>query len=455
MTEYDAVVIGSGQAGNPLAHTLADEGWRVALVERGFLGGSCVNWGCTPTKTLVASAQAAYDARRAGELGIEVGAVRVDFDAVMARKQRMVEKWREGQQSQVERRPSLTLIRGEARFVAERTIEVEGERIRAPHIFINTGTRGRIPPIEGIDDVPVMTNREILQLETLPEHLIVLGGSYIGLEFGQMFRRFGSRVTVIEHNDRIIPREDPDISDALQDILELEGIEFHLGVEAERVTRDGEGVRLVLGGDGTAAVTGSHLLVATGRVPNTDRLDPAAAGVQVDQRGYIQVNERLESSAGGIWALGDVKGGPAFTHISYNDHQIVLENLLRDGSATISGRLVPYALFTDPPLGRVGMSETAARAAGHDLLVGAIPMERVARAMERGDTRGRMKVVIDARTEQILGAAVLGTEGGELVQSLMIHMRAGAPWHALRGEVYIHPTLTEGFFALFESVEPG
>lgn len=454
MQSYDAIIIGSGQAGNPLAHKLADLGWQVALVEREYLGGTCINWGCTPTKTLIASAQVAHEARRGAELGVQVDGVRVDFAAVMARKERIVQEWRAGQQQHVAKRPTLTLHQGEARFLGPHELEVVGERLHSERIFINTGTRARVPTLAGSEAVEILTNKSILQLQELPAHLIILGGSYIGLEFGQMFRRFGSEVTVIEHNARIIPREDKEIGLALQEILEGEGIRFILGAEAQAVKRAEDSTLnlTVTTAEGSQQVSGSHLLAAAGRIPNTDMLNLPAAGVEILPHGYIKTNERLETNVAGIWALGDVKGGPAFTHISYDDHFIVYENVVNGGHATSRDRLVPYALFTDPQLGRVGMGEQEARAAGHEIKVGSIPMSYVARAIERGDTRGLMKVVIDAKTDRLLGAAILGTEGGELIHSLLVLMRANAPWTLLKDAVYIHPTLSEGFFSLFDSV---
>lgn len=454
MQSYDAIIIGSGQAGNPLAHKLADLGWQVALVEREYLGGTCINWGCTPTKTLIASAQVAREARRGAELGVHVDGVRVEFAAVMARKERIVQEWREGQQQHIAKRPTLTLYQGEARFVSPNEVEVADERLQSERIFINTGTRARIPTLKGDEGIEILTNKTILQLQALPAHLIILGGSYIGLEFGQMFRRFGSEVTVIEHNERIIPREDKEISLALQEILEGEGIRFMLGAEAKAVQQaaDGTLTLTLTTPEGEQAIKGSHLLAAAGRTPNTDSLNLPAAGVETLPYGYVKTNERLETNVPGIWALGDVKGGPAFTHISYDDHLIVYENLVNGGQATIRERLVPYALFTDPQLGRVGMGEQEARAAGYEIKVGSIPMSYVARAIERGDTRGLMKVVIDAKTDRLLGAAILGSEGGELIHTLLVLMRANAPWTLLKQAIYIHPTLSEGFFSLFDTV---
>ncbi|MFW6097529.1 MAG: mercuric reductase [Chloroflexota bacterium] len=455
--EYDAIVIGSGQAGNPLVHKLADRGWTVALIEREHLGGSCINYGCTPTKTMLASARAAHVARRTAELGVETGEVTVDLSKVIARKNRIVQQWRSGQESHVEKRPSLDLYRGTGRFVGPHKVAVDEYELRSEHIFINTGASPRYLNIPGLEDVDVLTNRNIMELEQVPEHLLVVGGSYIGLEFGQMFRRFGSRVTVIDYGEQIAPREDEDVAQALQEALEGENIEFHLAARASRVRPTPEGLALIVDyRDGSSReIAGTHLLMAVGRTPNTEALNLQTAGVETDERGHVVANERLETSAPGIWALGDVKGGPAFTHISYDDHLIVYENLVNHAQPprTTDGRIVPYALFTDPELGRVGLTEKEARDAGYNLKVGSIPMAWVARAIERGETAGLMKIVIDGDTDRILGAAILGSHGGELVQTLMALMMADAPWTLFEKATFIHPTLTEGFFTLMDNIK--
>jgi len=455
MKHYDAIVIGSGQAGSPLSHKLADQGWKVALVEKDHLGGSCVNYGCTPTKTMVASARIAHYARRAAEFGVHTGEVAINLPEIVDRKNKIVAQWRGGQERNVAKRPTLDLFRGHGRFVDARTISVNGEQLQADRIFINTGTRPRVPPIPGLDDVEYLTNRNVMDVTELPEHLIVLGGSYIGLEFGQMFRRFGSRVTVIEALDQLIVREDADVAEALQTALESEGMLFRLGSRAASVARTDGGIAVTLSlpEGGTETLTGSHLLVAIGRVPNSDDLGLDAAGISSDAGGYITVNDRLETNVSGIWAMGDVKGGPAFTHIAYDDFMVIFDKLIHGKDGSIAGRLVPYALFTDPELGRVGLTETQARKAGFNLKIGKIPMSHVARAIERDETAGLMKVVIDADTDRILGAAILGSEGGELVQILMALMMADAPWTLFEKSVYIHPTLAEGFFTLMDSVK--
>lgn len=451
MQTYDAIVVGSGQGGNPLAHKLADLDWNVALVEREHLGGSCVNYGCTPTKTMIASARAAHVARRASELGVRTGGVRIHLPEIVARKNEMVRQWREGQEGQAAKRPSLDLYRGHGRFSGPRTVEVDGRALKSEHIFIDTGTRARIPAISGIHRVPYLTNRTIMDLQEVPDHLLILGASYIGLEFGQMFRRFGSRVTVIDHNERIISREDPEVSEALREALEEEGIRFSLNRTVQAASPVDDGIDLTLSDE--EVLSGTHFLVAAGRIPNTDDLGLDNAGVETNERGFIDVNDRLETNVPGIWAIGDVKGGPAFTHISFDDHLVIFDNLIHGEDRSIAGRVVPYALFTDPELGRVGMTEAQARDAGYRLKTGSTPMSRVARAVERGETAGLMKVIIDADTDRTLGAAVLGVEGGELVQILMTLMLADAPWTVLKRAVFIHPTLAEGFFALLEGVE--
>ncbi len=455
MSRYDAIVIGSGQAGNPLCHKLADHGWTVALIEKEHLGGTCINTGCTPTKTMIASAQVAHYARYAEKWGVRTGAVHVDLRRIVARKEQIVGQWRSGQEKKVQQRKSLHLYRGHAQFVAPHRLRVNHQELESERIFINTGTRPDVPRLEGLDQTDFLTNASIMQLEEVPDHLLVLGGGYIGLEFGQMFRRFGSRVTVVDRGEHLLSREDPDVTQELQKALETEGIQFRLNSRTTRVEKENGRVVLSMEAGGRSeTVAGTHLLVATGRRPNSDDLGLEKTGVRTDAHGYIQVNNRLETDVLGIWALGDVKGGPAFTHISYNDYQIVYANLIEGRSLTTDNRLVPYSVFTDPQLGRVGMTEKEARATGRRLKVGKIPMSWVARAIERDETAGLMKLVVDADTDRILGAAVLATEGGELVQILAAVMLAGAPYTLLKGAIYIHPTLAEGFWTLMEEVKP-
>ncbi len=455
MSTYDAIVIGSGQAGNPLCQKLADHGWTVALIEKEHLGGTCVNTGCTPTKTMIASAQVAHYARNAGRWGVRTGEASVDLAKVVARKDQIVRQWRAGQERKVQDRKNLHLFRGHARFIEPHRIRVNDEVLQSERIFLNTGARPDIPRLEGLAQLDYLTNASIMELTALPEHLLVLGGGYVGLEFGQMFRRFGSRVTIIHRTEQILPREDPDVAQELQKALEKEDIRFILSARTTHVEKQKGEIVLSVETTGRAeTIRGSHLLVATGRRPNTDDLGLENTGVQLTGEGFVRVNNRLETGVPGIWALGDVKGGPAFTHISYHDYQIVYANLIEGKNLTTDNRIVPYAVFTDPQLGRVGLTEKEARAMGRKLKMGKIPMAWVARAIERDETAGLMKLVVDADTDRILGAAIVGTEGGELVQILGAVMLAGAPYTLLRGAIYIHPTLAEGFWTLMEEVRP-
>jgi pyruvate/2-oxoglutarate dehydrogenase complex dihydrolipoamide dehydrogenase (E3) component len=450
---YDAIIIGSGQAGNPLSNALAERGWTVALIEKSHLGGTCINTGCTPTKTMIASAQIVHYARNSSRWGITAGDVSVDLPAIVSRKNTIVESFRTGIEQRIAKHPKVHLYHGAARFLSSRTVQIDNDVIESERIFINSGARPDPPKLTGLAEVGYLTNESMMELQEVPDHLLVLGGGYIGLEFGQMFRRFGSRVTVIHRAEHLLPHEDADVTSELQKALEAEGIEFRLSSNAVKVERKQGQVRLTLeSGNQTATVNGTHILAATGRRANTDELSLDKAGVQTDSRGYVKVNARLETTVPGIWALGDVKGGPAFTHISYNDYQIVYANLVESKNMTIENRYVPYSLFTDPQLGRVGMTEKEARATGRRLKIGSYPMSHVARAIERGETAGFMKVIADAASDKILGAAILGAEGGEVVQLLGTLMLAGAPYTILKGAVFIHPTLTEGLFGLMESV---
>ena len=454
MPRFDAIVIGSGQAGNPLSQKLADRGLAVALIEQEHLGGTCINTGCTPTKTMVAAAQVAYYARNAGKWGTTTGDVQVDLARVVARKDQVVDQWRSGLEKKVADRKTLHLYRGHARFTGPHQVRVGNEVLDSERIFINTGARPDVPRLDGLAGVDYLDNAGIMRLSKVPEHLLVLGGGYVGLEFGQMFRRFGSRVTVVHRQGQIFPREDADVASALQKALEDEGIRFVLDAAATRVEKREAGIALSAKVKGaTETVQGSHLLVATGRRPNTDDLGLETAGVRLDDKGFIRVNARLETDAPGVWALGDVKGGPAFTHISFNDFQIVYANLIEGKALTTDHRPVPYSVFTDPQLGRVGMTEKEARASGRRLKVGNIPMAWVARAIERSETAGLMKIVVDAETDRILGAAILASEGGELVHVPYAVMLADAPYTLLKGAIYIHPTLAEGFWTLMDAVK--
>ncbi len=453
--QYDAIIIGAGQAGVPMAHKLADLNWKVAFIEKEYLGGSCINYGCTPTKTMVASARVAHVARQAAKYGVNVSDVTVDLAAVVKRKDDLVLSWRHGQQEHVDKRPTLDLYRGHGRFLDAHTVAVNEETLTSDKIIINTGTRPRIIPLEGLADVEYLTNRNIMDLQELPESMVFLGGSYLGLEFGQMFQRFGTQIHLIEYQDRIISREDPDVSESLQKTLEAEGMKFYLGMSAKAVTKTENGIAVMVEDkEGQEhVISGEKLFFGIGRTPNTDDLGLDEAGIATDKYGYIQVNEKLETNVPGVWVLGDAKGGPAFTHVSYDDHLILYENLVNGGDRTTNGRIIPYALFTDPEMGRVGLSETQAREAGYNLKVGKIPMEWVARAIERSETNGLMKVVIDADTDQILGATILGIDGGEVVQILMVAMRNQVPWTKFYRDMYIHPTVVEGVFTLMDNVQ--
>jgi pyruvate/2-oxoglutarate dehydrogenase complex dihydrolipoamide dehydrogenase (E3) component len=459
-TSFDAIVIGSGQAGPFLAERLVKAGMQVALVEREHLGGTCVNDGCIPTKTLVASARAAHVARRAADWGVTIGGpVGVDMKAVKARKDRVVGQSVEGLHKWLAGMAGLRLVWGEARFVGPHAVAVGDEVLEAPKIFINVGGRPVLPDWPGLDQVPVLTNTSMMAVDFVPRHLIVVGGSYIGLEFAQMYRRFGAQVTVLEVADRLIAREDPEVSREVQAILEREDIDFHLGVRGAQVRReanaDGTAIHIAFCVGGAAReVEGSHVLAAVGRRPNTDTLDLARAGIATDARGFITVDDQLQASVPGVWALGDANGRGAFTHTSYNDHEIVAANLLDGETRRVSDRIPAYALFTDPPLGRAGMSEAEVRATGRPALVGVMPMTRVGRAKERGETQGFMKVLVDARTERILGAALLCIEGDEIVHSLLDAMYGGLSYRTLRRAVHIHPTVSELIPTLLGQLKP-
>ena len=455
---YDALVIGAGQAGVPLATTLAKAGRKTALVEREHVGGTCINEGCTPTKTMVASAKVAYLDRRSADYGVGDGGVDVDMVAVRQRKRDIVKSFRAGGERRL-RDAGVELIMGEARFAGPKELEVDLNggatvRLSADDIFINTGARPANPPIEGLKSMPALNSTSIMELDELPEHLLVLGGSYVGLEFAQMFRRFGSDVTVVQRGKQLMSREDADVAEAVAEIMRQDGIEVLLETQTRHAeqTEDGE-IRLTVSGpDGESTLQGTHLLVAAGRPPNTEKLNLEAAGVEADKRGQIKVNERLETNVNGVWALGDVKGGPAFTHISYDDFRILRTNLLEGGDATIAGRKVPYTVFIDPQLGRAGLSETEAHEQGIDVRVAKIPMSYVSRAVELDEPRGFMKAVVDADTQQILGCAVLGVEGGEVAAMLQIAMMGEVPYTILRDTVFAHPTLSESLNTLFAAV---
>jgi pyruvate/2-oxoglutarate dehydrogenase complex dihydrolipoamide dehydrogenase (E3) component len=459
MEQYDDIVIGSGQGGGPLATALAKAGRRVALVERVHIGGTCVNEGCTPTKTMVASARVAHLARRAADYGVGTGPISVDMAKVRQRKRDIVESFRGGSERQTKSIKGLDLLMGEASFSNPKSITVrmntgETRQLAAERFFINTGARPSTPQLPGIAGVPTLDSTSIMELDLVPEHLLVLGGGYIGLEFGQMFRRFGSRVTIVQRGERLLGREDADVADAVAEILREDGIEVLLKTGALRVAGDAGAIELTIGTpDGERTLLGSHLLVAVGRTPNTDKLNLAAAGVELDKPGYIKANERLETNVPGIYVLGDVKGGPAFTHISYDDFRILRSNLLEGGDATTTGRLVPYTAFIDPQLGRVGMGEDEARAAGRTIRVAKMPMSHVARALEVDETRGFMKAIVDAGSGEILGGAVLGIEGGEMAAQLQLAIMGKLHYRVLRDAIFAHPTLAEAWNNLFTTLD--
>jgi len=453
---YDAIVIGTGQSGPALAVRLAGTGRKTAIIERKLVGGTCVNTGCIPTKTLIASARAAYVARRGGDYGLIIDApIGVDMARVKARKDEVVRKSNEGVTQWLQGTSNLTLIEGHARFESVKSVRVNGRVLEADSIFINVGGRATVPDMPGLADIPYLTNSSMMAVDFLPEHLVIVGGSYIGLEFAQMYRRFGSRVTVIEMGPRLIAREDEEISTAIQQILEAEGIEFRLNAKCVAVKREGN--RIVAQASCDQApheIAGSHLLLAVGRVPNTDDLGLDKAGIATDERGFIAVDDQLRTNVPGIWALGDVNGRGAFTHTSYNDYEIVADNLLEGDTRRVGDRIVAYALFIDPPLGRAGMTERDVRAAGRAALVGRMPMTRVGRARERGETQGMMKMLIDAETKRILGAAILGIDGDEVIHSILDVMYADAPYTVIRRAMHIHPTVTELIPTLVSDLKP-
>jgi pyruvate/2-oxoglutarate dehydrogenase complex dihydrolipoamide dehydrogenase (E3) component len=445
MQRYDAIIIGTGQAGPALAHRLAGAGKTIAVIERRFFGGTCVNTGCTPTKTLVASAYAAHMARRAADFGVKIPCeISVDMKAVKARKDHVSGLSRDGIEQSLKNLKGCKVYQGHARFVGPKSVEVGGEVLEAEWIFINVGGRALAPPVPGLDEVGYLTNSSIMDVDFLPPHLIILGGSYIGLEFAQTYRRFGSEVSVIELAPHLIAREDEDVSSAVAEILQGEGIKLHVSSSVVGVARQGNNIAVQIVRDGVASkIVGSHLLVAIGRRPNTDDLGLGIAGIAVDDRGFIKVDDELCTSVPGVWALGDCNGRGAFTHTSYNDFEIVAANILNHEHRRVSDRIPAYALYTDPPLGRVGMTEAEVRRTGRPAMVGTVEMKRVGRAFEKGETLGFMKMLVDKASKQILGASFLGLSGDEIVHSILGLMYVNAPYTVLQKVVHIHPTVSE------------
>lgn len=461
MTKYDAILIGSGQAANPLARKLAAAGWKTALVERQWVGGTCVNVGCTPTKTMIASGRVAYLVKRSAEFGIRSTASGVDVETFLRRKNSVVQTFREGSTKSLLNTPHLDLIFGTAAFSGTKEIAVvksDGSRetLTADYIFLNAGAHPFIPPVPGLNDIPYLTSTSILDLHEIPTHLAIIGGGYVALEFGQLYRRLGGQVTIVEHSDRFLPKEDEDIAAEIRRILEEDGVQILTGTQVNAVTNK-DGIRLDLEkqGAGTAAqtsrtfITASHVLVASGRRPDTAGLNVAAAGIRLDEHGYIAVNSRLETNVPGIFALGDVKGGPQFTHVSWNDHLIVYKNLIEKAKLSIENRVPVYCLFTDPELGRVGLTETEARAKGLNIKVATMPASYVARAFENGETRGLLKVIVNADDRKILGAAMLISGGGELMSIVQMAMTGGVAYDTVRDGMYAHPTFAESLNNLF------
>jgi pyruvate/2-oxoglutarate dehydrogenase complex dihydrolipoamide dehydrogenase (E3) component len=457
---FDAIIIGSGQGGKPLATDLARAEWNTVLIEREHVGGTCINVGCTPTKTMVASARVAYLARRAGDYGIRVPSVSVDLAAVRARKRAIVERFRNYSTDKLQHTENLSLLFGSASFVDSTTVDVKlndggTRRLSARKIVINTGGRPLVPQIPGLASVPYLDSTSVMELQDLPRHLVVIGGGYIGLEFGQMYRRFGSEVTIVQRGSRLVEREDPDISDAVRKILEEDGIRIDTKAAVERVERDDTGnISVHYECEGCArSVTGSHILIAIGRQPNTESLDLHTAGVAVDKSGFVVVDSTLQTTTPGIYALGDVKGGPAFTHISYDDYRIVRDRWLRNVDARLDGRLVPNTTFIDPQLAQVGLNETEARKRGLDIRVAKMGMNGIARALELDESRGVIKVIVDAKSDQILGCTVLGIEGGEIMSMLQIAMLGKLPYTTLKEAIFAHPTLAEGLNNVFLALD--
>ena len=452
---FDAIVVGAGQAGPALCARLDKEGLRTVLVERKLLGGTCVNVGCIPTKTLVGSARAIRMARRGGDYGFSIEGMKVDMRAVKARKDAVVRHSTEGLEKWIAGMKNVTLLRGHARFTASKKMVVDGRELEAPRIFLNVGGRALVPEMPGIAGVPYLTNSSILALDRVPEHLLIVGGSYIGLEFAAAYRRFGAEVTVVERAAKLLPREDDDVAAGIREILEGEGVKIRTGAECMSLRAEGGRVAIDLQCKGGAPLAeGSHLLMAVGRKPNTDDLNLQATSIQLDERGYVKVDDECRTTEEGVWALGDCNGRGAFTHTAYNDYEIVAANLFDGDRRRISDRIPCYALFIDPPLGRIGMNEAEARKSGRPVLAAKMPMTRVGRAREAGEMQGFMKVLVDAESKKLLGAAILGLNGDEIVHSLLDVMYAGKPYTIIQRAVHIHPTVTELVPTLLGTLRP-
>ena len=451
---FDAIIVGAGQAGPAIAARCSREGLKTAIIERHHFGGTCVNVGCVPTKTLVASARAIRLAQRGAEFGFDVTDLRVDMARVIARKDAIVAKSREGVEAWMRGLKGTEVIVGDARFAGPATLEVGGRRLSAPRIFINVGGRAVRPALPGIDTVTTLDNVSVMELDAVPDHLVIVGGSYIGLEFAQLMRRLGAAVTVVERSARLLPREDPDVSDGIRDILQAEGVRFELGAECLSLGPAGKGIVVGAACGGGEGIIGSHVLLAVGRQPNTDGLGLDLAGIRTDARGYIEVDDQCSTSADGVWAVGDCNGRGAFTHTSWNDHEIVVANLFDSDPRRIGDRIPCYALFIDPALGRVGMTETEALTSGKRVLRAKMPMQRVGRAREAGETQGFMKVLVDADTQRIMGAAILGMNGDEVVHSLLDIMAADLPYTVISRAMHIHPTVSELLPTLLQQLKP-
>jgi pyruvate/2-oxoglutarate dehydrogenase complex dihydrolipoamide dehydrogenase (E3) component len=456
MPNFDAIIIGTGQSGPALARRLVAAGWKVAIIERKLFGGTCINTGCTPTKTLIASAYTAHVARRAADYGVRIeGSVNVDMKAVKGRKDGVVAAFRNGVERSLKTLEGCTVYQGHGRFISEKKVAVNDSELAADHIFLNVGGRAAIPPIPGLDQIPYLTNSSIMDIDFLPKHLVILGGSYVGLEFAQMYRRFGSEVTVIEVGSRLISREDPDVSQAVADFLKDEGINVRLDSKVVGAEKQGDSIVMKVDSGGKITnVVGTHVLVATGRRPNTDDLGLDAAGIVTDARGYIQVDDQLRANVSGVWAMGDCNGRGAFTHTSWNDFEIVAANLLDHDQRRVSDRITAYALYTDPPLGRAGMSETEVRETGKPALISTLAMEKVSRAYERSETKGFMKILVDRESKQILGASFLGLEGDEVIHCILDIMYAKAPYAVMQRAMHIHPTVSELIPTMMDDLKP-